>query len=212
MTIAAPDCPDAARQAVLQGMQKRAATRGFWTPKLKRADPTKLQLCMPHRMALLPLNRMQQEAKRRATADGQPPRLLHELASILGWRFLVVNGQYEPVAAAHAFLTDRGDYRLGELNEGLYIEQTAKAVETPFITDAMSRKIDGNTSGELLLLIAPAIGFAGLWVRFKQQEKDFILPLDEKYGRVLEQAEPEKLLSKLLQVSITVTFDCHSAG
>src|SRR6266446_3816375 len=203
MTIIAADYSNAARQAVLEGMRQRAATRGFWTPKLKHADPATLQLCEPHRVALLPLNRMQQEAKRRAAPDGPAPRSLRELAFILGWRFLIINDQQKAIAAAHAFLTSSGNYRLGELNEGLYIERTLMAMQTPFVTEAMSRKIDGSAV-ELLLLIAPAIGFAGLWVRFEQQDKDFILPLDESYFPAFERAEPEELLLKLLDASTTV--------
>jgi hypothetical protein len=212
MTIIAADFPNAARQAVLDGMRQRATTRGFWTPKLKDADPATLRLCVPHRVALLPLNRMQQEAKRRAAPDGPAPRSLRELAFILGWRFLIINDHQEPIAAAHAFLTSSGDYRLGELNEGLYIERTLTALQTPFVTEAMSRKIDGSAFEELLLLIAPAIGFAGLWVRFQRQEEDFILPLDESYLPAFERAEPEKLLLKLLDASTMVPSDSHSAG
>lgn len=212
MTIIAADFPNAARQAVLDGMHHRAATRGFWTPKLKYADPATLQLCVPHRVALLPLNQMQQEAQRRALPNKPAPRSLRELAFILGWRFLIINDQQKAIAAAHAFLTRSGDYRLGELNEGLYIERTLTAFQTPFVTEAMSRKIDGGAFEELLLLIAPAICFAGFWVRFQQQDQDFILPLDESHLPAFVKAEPEKLLLTLFEASTKVPSDSHSAG
>jgi hypothetical protein len=213
MTIIPADFPEAARRAVLHGMHQRAATRGFWTPKLKHADPTTLQLVVPHRLALLPLSRMQQEVRRRATAsDKLPPRPLAELASILGWRFLIINDKHEPIAAAHAFQSRSGEYRLAELNEGIYIERTLTAYQMPFVTDAISRKIDGDTFEELLLLIAPALYFTGLWVRYEQRDKDFILPLDDSYLPGFERAGAEKLILTLLDASITVPSDSHSAG
>jgi hypothetical protein len=213
MTIIAADFPDAARQAVLDGMRERAATRGFWTPKLKQADPATLQLSVPHRVALLPLNRMQQEARRLAAVPDKPaPRSLHELASILGWRFLIINDHQEPIAAAHAFQTRSGEYRLGELNEGLYIERTLTAFQTPFVTEAISRRIDGPAFEELLLLMAPAIYFTGLWVRFQRQEHDFVLPLDESYLPPFVRAEPENLILTLCEASTKIPSDSHSAG
>jgi hypothetical protein len=214
MTIIPADFPDAARRAVLEGMHQRAATRGFWTPKLKQADPATLHLAVPHRLALLPLNRMQQEVRRlrNAAPDKPPPRPLAELASILGWRFLIINGKQEPIAAAHAFQSRSGEYRLAELNEGIYIERTRTAFDMPFITDAISREVDGGTFEELLLLVAPALYFAGLWVRYEQRDKDFILPLDDSYLPGFERATAEKLVLTLLDASITVPSDSHSAG
>ena len=212
MTNTAADFPDVARQAVIDGMRERAATRGFWTPKLKLADPATLQVSMPHRVALLPLNRMQQEARRLAMPDKPAPRPLYELASLLGWRFLIINDHQEPIAAAHAFQTRTGAYRLGELNEGLYIERTLKAFQTPLVTEAISRRIDGSAFEELLLLIAPAMCFSGLWVRFQQQDQDFVLPLDETYLPPLVRADPGTLIWTLCEASTKIPADGHSAG
>jgi hypothetical protein len=211
MTISSIDFPDAARQAVLDGMSKRASARGFWTPKLKTADPASLRLCAPHRIALLPLSKMQRE-ERLLAAGEDAPHSLRSLTQILGWRFLIINDQHVPIAAAHAFLTENGDYRLGELNEGPYVASTFEAFQSPSVRQAMSPKMDGNPFEEVLLLFAPAIYFAGLWVRFQREDPDFILPLDQSYLPAFDEVEPRKLLSTLCEAASAVPADSHSAG
>jgi len=211
MTLLAADLSDAARQAVLDGIDKRASTRGFWTPKLKTADPATLRLCAPHRVALLPLGRMQKE-QRLLAAGKASPHSLRNLTHVLGWRFLIVNDQDEPIAAAHALMNDDGDYLLGELNEGPYVTGTFEAFQTPSVRRAMSRKLDGNPFEEALLLVAPAIYFAGLWIRFQREDPDFILPLDRSHLPAFVEVEPRKLLSTLCEASAKVPSDSHSAG
>ena len=61
----------------------------------------------------------------------------------------------ESIAAARAFLTESGNYRLGELNEGLYVDSTLTAFQEPSVREAMSRTIDGPRFEEPLLLLAP---------------------------------------------------------
>ena len=211
MTLLAADFPDAARQAVLDGIDRRARTRGFWTPKLKTADPLNLRLCAPHRVALLPLRRMQQEARLLA-AGAAPPHSLRSLTLVLGWRFLIVNEQQEPIAAAHALVTDGGNYQLGELNEGPFVTGTFEAMQAPAVRSAMSPKLHGDPFEEALLLVAPAIHFAGLWIRFQREDPDFILPLDQRHLPRFAEVEPSKLLSTLCQTASAVPADRHSAG
>lgn len=211
MTVLAADLSDAARQAVLDGIDKRASTRGFWTPKLKTADPATLRLCAPHRVALLPLGRMQKE-QRLLAAGKASPHSLRNLTHVLGWRFLIVNDQHEPIAAAHALVNDNGDYLLGELNEGPYVTGTFEAFQTPSVRKAMSKKFDANPFEETLLLIAPAICFVGLWVRFQREDPDFIVPLDQRYLPAFADVEPRKLLSTLFEAASAVPADSHSAG
>ena len=205
MTITAADFSDAARQAVLDGMDQRARTRGFWTPKLRDAARRPLRLCAPHRVALLSLNRMQLDS-------GNEPQSLRSRTHILGWRFLIINELDEPIAAAHTDLTADGTYRLGELNEGPYVGSTFEALQKPLVLEAMSRKKDGNPFEEVLLLLAPPIYFAGLWVRFQREDQDFILPLDRSHLPDFVEVEPRVLLSTLHEASAKVPRDSHSAG
>jgi len=210
MTLLAADFSDAARQAVLDGIDKRARTRGFWTPKLKTADPASLRLCAPHRVALLPLRRMQKE--QHLLAAGEAPHSLRYLTHVLGWRFLIVNDRQQPIAAAHALVNDSGDYQLGELNEGPFVAGTFEAFQKPSVRRAMSKKLDGNPFEEALLLVAPAIHFAGLWIRFQREQPDFILPLDQRYLPAFDEVEPRKLLSILFEAASAVPADSHAAG
>ncbi len=86
MTIPAADLPDDARDAVLAGMARRARTRGFATPKLNfahRNHPEDLQLCAPHRMALLPLSALRRLAgPDRCTAKAPAANELPALSSV----------------------------------------------------------------------------------------------------------------------------------
>lgn len=171
MTASYLDFPDDARQAVLDGMYQRASTRGFWTPKLRCADPNALQLCYPQRVAVLPLDRL---LSAHAGAD------LEALADLLGWRFLIfeTSNTSDPIAAAFAVLTESGEYRLAELNEGQYVSNTMKAIATASSLLQGSLKPDGGDAPEALLLIVPGVYFVGLWARHHDRDQDWILPID----------------------------------
>jgi hypothetical protein len=221
MTILPADLPDDARQAVLDGMRKRARTRGFWTPKLghaHRAHCETLQLCAPHRVALLPLSKMRHGSRHKTFAGKVPSDVarpsLSSVAGILGWRFLIFepDDMDKPIAAAHAVLTAEGDYRLGELNEGPYVDSTLIALQTPLVREAISSKNDESTFCEPLLLLAPAIYFAGLWIRFQHAEQDFILPMDSNHLPGFVAVKPEALLALLRCESTKVLTDSASAG
>ena len=212
MTISAVDFPDAARRAVLAGIAMRARSRGFWTPKLKQANPDRLRLCAPHRVAMLPLNRMRQ-ALPRPDASGKPaPAALRSLAQVLGWRFLILNDRDEAIAAAHSYLTEDGHYRLSDLNEGPFVASTLTALQKPLVLEAMSRKSGENPFAEVLLLFSPAICFAGVWARFEQEPPDFILPLDPGHLPTFAEVTPEQLVLVLSKASMAVRIDSHSGG
>ena len=121
--------------------------RASWTAAIgAKVVPRSLSestICAPHRVALLPLNRMQKEG-RLLVANATSPHSLRSLTHVLGWRFLIVNDQHQPIAAAHALVTDSGDYQLGELNEGPYVTSTFEAFQTKEVRQAMSRKLDGT--------------------------------------------------------------------
>ncbi|NEV02290.1 hypothetical protein [Bradyrhizobium uaiense] len=220
MTISAADCPDDARDAVLAGMAKRARTRGFATPKLNfahRKHPQDLQLCAPHRMALLPLSTLRRLAKPDGCAAKDPAKIeliaLSSVATILGWRFLIYDRNVvEPIAAAHAVFTDQGGYRLAELNEGPYVTGSPKALQAPSVRRAISSDRDDDKSSEPLLLLAPAIYFAGLWIRHQDTDKDFILPMDSNLLPAFVDVKPTEALTALLQASLAVPTDSATAG
>jgi hypothetical protein len=173
MTASYLDFPDDARQAVLEGMYQRASTRGFWTPKLRSANPKALQLCYPQQVAVLPLDRLL-SSKSQAEAD------LDALAELLGWRFLIfeTNNTSDPIAAAFAVLTESGEYRLAELNEGQYVSNTMKGIEIASSLLQGPLKPDGDRAPDMLLLIVPGVYFVGLWARYDGRGQDWILPID----------------------------------
>lgn len=220
MTIPAADLPDDARDAVLAGMARRARTRGFATPKLNfahRNHPEDLQLCAPHRMALLPLSALRRLAgPDRCTAKGPAANelpALSSVATILGWRFLIYDKNVlEPIAAAHAVFTDQGGYRLAELNEGPYVTNFPKALQASAVRRAISSDRDDDKPCEPLLLLAPAIYFGGLWIRYQDSRKDFIRPMDSSLLPAFANAKPAEVLAVLLQASLAVPTDGASAG
>ncbi|MDH2386669.1 hypothetical protein [Bradyrhizobium sp. CER78] len=220
MTIPAADLPDDARDAVLAGMARRARTRGFATPKLSfahRNHPEDLELCAPHRMALLPLSVLRRLAGpggcvAKAPAEMELPAL-SSVATILGWRFLIYDKNLlEPIAAAHAVFTDQGGYRLAELNEGPYVASFLKALQAPAVRRAISSDTDDDKPCEPLLLLAPAICFAGLWIRHQDSRKDFILPMDSSHLRAFHNVDAAQVLDALLHASIAIPSDSASAG
>lgn len=220
MTIPAADLPDDARDAVLAGMAKRARTRGFATPKLSfahRNHPEDLQLCAPHRVALLPLSTLRRLAKTDGCAAKAPAKIelpaLSSVATILGWRFLIYDKNvHEPIAAAHAVFTDQGGYRLAELNEGPYVTCSPKALQAPSVRRAISSDTDDDKPCEPLLLLAPAIYFAGLWIRYQDSDKDFIRPMDSNLLPAFVNVKPTQVLAVLLQASLAVPTDSATAG
>ncbi|TWB93510.1 hypothetical protein FBZ93_110114 [Bradyrhizobium macuxiense] len=220
MAISAADFPDDARDAVLAGMANRARMRGFATPKLSfahRNHREDLELCAPHRMALLPLSTLRRLAKSDRCAAKPAAKIelpaLGSVATILGWRFLIYDKTVlEPIAAAHAVFTDEGGYRLAELNEGPYVTGFIKALQAPSVRRAISSDRNDHKPGEPLLLLAPAICFAGLWVRHQDHDEDFILPMDPNLLPAFTNVKPAEVLKALVHASTAVPTDSGSAG
>lgn len=179
-----------ALQAALDGIQKRAATRGFLTPNMKKADPNALQLCWPHRLAFVQLNEL--------FAEGT----LRNAVRISGWRFFVLESE-NLIAAAHVARTDRGELRLSELNEGQFVGNTLDALKT-IILEAESEKKDRVRlpSFELLLLVAPAVCFVGWWAQFENKQDDWILPV----APTVRGIEPKRIVPKKLIPALKEEF------
>jgi hypothetical protein len=63
-----------------------------------------------------------------------------------------------------------------------------------------------------MLLLAPAIYFAGLWIRYQDSQKDFILPMDSNLLPAFRDVKPAQLLAVLFQASLAVPTDSATAG
>jgi hypothetical protein len=195
MMVDSADIPEAARRAVLRDMGRRAADRGFWTPKLQCANPDALHLCLPHRVAVLRLDKIRADAN------------LHEIALMVGWRFIISESTNlkDAIAAAHAIIDKDGEYRLSELNEGPFVKATVSAIhharENPL------RETSESLSPDPWLLIAPAVFFAGLWLRHQQADKDRIFEMQAVPPLVVERFTPSELLNKLAKLAEKVPVE-----
>ncbi|MGY3233214.1 hypothetical protein ACVMAJ_000104 [Bradyrhizobium sp. USDA 4448] len=175
-----------AKKAALDGIRKRAATRGFLTPKLKKAKPDALQLCWGHRLGFVRLNEVPKDGNIRAAAR------------ISGWRFFVVESD-EAIAAAHVMRDEHGELRLCELNEGQFVSGTLDVLK-----DILADFNDGSKNGtrlpsfELLLLIVPALCSVNWWAQFEDQANDWIAPVSPTLSRIeSKRLSPKELLGAL---------------
>jgi len=185
MTSSVP-CPDAVQKAAIDGMRKRASARGFFTPKLRKANLSAIELRHPHRVAFVPLNALLSGAN------------LSEATRIAGWRLFISESTNlnEPIAAAYVALTNSGGYRLSELNEGQFVASTMNAFQTLLSGDqAAFREESQSPAFELLLLTVPAVYFVGLWARFDCEDDDWVLPVHPTTrGLKCSPISPAKLL------------------
>lgn len=191
------ETPDAASEAVIIGMRRRATDRGFWTPKLKYANLNALRLCNPHRVAFVPLDRIPRKFDPMAATT-----ILRAATQILGWRFLIYDEE-QPIAAARALLFESGEYRLTELNEGPFVEGTAEAFR-------VARK--RLPSFEPLFLNVPALCVAALWMRERKGNEDRFLEMDRSKPFHIEKQGSGKFLTHLADLATKVNIDSLSEG
>ncbi|MET4455461.1 hypothetical protein [Bradyrhizobium sp. RT3b] len=176
-----------AKKAALHGMQKRAATRGFVTPNLKKARPDDLELCWGHRLAFVQLNELPENGSIRAAAR------------ISGWRFFVVESGV-PIAAAHVMRDVQGEFRLSELNEGQFVAGTLEALKDVFGEFGGDSKDETRLPPfELLLLVAPAVCFVGWWLQFEDQRYDWIVPVSPTFSSIKSKRLAPKELVRALK-------------
>jgi hypothetical protein len=96
----------------------------------------------------------------------------------------------EPIAAAHVVLTETGEYRLSELNEGQF-------VSGPIMKRLQIASSD-NSAIEKLLLLAPAVHFVGLWSRLGNEDQDEVLPVPPTiHGLPIAPLKPAELFRAL---------------
>jgi len=165
MTVTLRTSADDALTAARNGIQRRAATRGFLTPQMQKADYTDLQLAYPHRLAFVQLDEL-------LTVGN-----LQDAARIRGWRIFILESN-KPIAAAHVLQTDQGELRLSELNEGQFVDNTLDALQ---IVTRTSNKSSGDGPiifpDEILLLVAPALSFVSWWLKYDHEANDLVLPV-----------------------------------
>jgi hypothetical protein len=159
MPIDPSDAPNAAIASVQQSMTERAAGRSFATSSLRNADINTLAYSMPHRVDYLPLG-----AIRRGNN-------LRQVTRPAGWRFLI-HGQGEAIAAARVVMSEAEKYELGELSEGPFVSGTEKVIR-----DAENLEQVRNGHFEAVLLIAPDIHVAALWLQDRVGDADIVLPI-----------------------------------
>jgi hypothetical protein len=151
--------PIAAYEAVQSVVSDLAGKSGFRTPALRRAEPSKLALSTPHRIAILPLNRLRQGKELRGSTE------------IRGWRFLIHDGD-RVIASTDAVLNQKGGFDFGQVNEGPFNASMEQAI----------RKAEGlptvqKAHFEPVVLVVPALYIVALWLHTPDGENDLVLPL-----------------------------------
>jgi hypothetical protein len=159
MPLDAIDPPIAAYEAVRSVVTGLAAGAGFRTPALRRADPEALALSTPHRVALLPLDRIRRDASLRAAAQ------------TTGWRFLL-HDRDKVVAAADAVAAKEGGFQFGQVNEGPFVAATEEAIRRAERLDAVRKRRFAP-----VLLTVPALYVMALWLEDRDGEEDVVLAL-----------------------------------
>lgn len=159
MTIEMVESPMAARESVLRVLQNRAENETFRTPNLRKAAPGSLNLVLPMPVAFLPVDRI------------QPGRSLRAAVTLAAWRFLVREGDGQPIAAVQATAVGAGGYRFGEISEGPAIAGVSIAYQR-----AMRLEMFENLRYEPWLLMSPALYVAALWLHGPQPAADWLLP------------------------------------
>jgi hypothetical protein len=159
MPIQVSPAPQAALDAIRQAIE---GSRGRFSAA--RHDPSAtrrgaLFLCVPHRMAELPADKISADAK------------LGEVAAPGDWRYLVVQKRtddaaaektegYTPIAIATATSVGGGQYRFGMWSEGSLATRTAAAIR---VAEADNRVSEGDY--EPLVLVVPALHVKALWLK-----------------------------------------------
>ena len=154
MALRIADPPQAARNAVHAMLGHPAMASAFRTPALRLAASDALALSTPHRVAVLPLDRI--GAKTSLRSDAQ----------MRGWRFLVHHGD-RIVAAADTVTGARGKHAFGHLNQGPFVAGTEAAIRR-----AESHGMMKQRHFEPILLMVPALYVMALWLRDLEGDGD----------------------------------------
>jgi hypothetical protein len=154
MALRIADPPRAARNAVHATLGHPAMASAFRTPAVRLASADALALSTPHRVALLPLDRI------------GPKTSLPSDVQWRGWRFLVHHGD-RIVAAADTVTGARGKHAFGHLNQGPFVAGTEAAIRR-----AESHGVMKQRDFEPVLLMVPALYVMALWLRDLESDRD----------------------------------------
>jgi len=80
--------------------------------------------------------------------------------------------EYVAVAAVTAIMIRAGEYRLGEVNQGPFVEGTERAIRTAEKLDEMRKR-----RFDYFFLIVPGIYVAALWLQDRDGEADILLTI-----------------------------------
>lgn len=163
--------PIAAYEAVQSVVSELAGKSGFRTPALRRAEPNRLALSTPHRIAILPLDRLRQASDLRTSTE------------IRGWRFLIHDGD-RVIASTDAVLSQKGGFDFGQINEGPFNGSMEQAIRKAENLPAVQK---GDF--EPIVLLVPALYIVALWLQSADREGDLILALPPAPGE-LKPLEP----------------------
>jgi hypothetical protein len=196
MAIYPGDVSNEAVKAVSNALEHRAATSAFLPSRLRNSNANALAIAMPHRVAYLPFDKIDRDAK------------LREVAQIGPWRFLVQEKQphekseniveverYISIASATAVQTETGEYEFGELNEGPFVAETEDAIRS-------AEKLAVVKAGhfEALFLGVPAVYVGALWLWDRHGETDFFIPMPSPLqSEVFEEPMKETQFLKFLR-------------
>jgi hypothetical protein len=157
MALRITDPPKAARDAVHARLGHPSTASAFRTPAVRLAAADTLAVSTPHRIALLPLDRI------------GPKTALRSDVQMRGWRFLVHHGD-QIVAAADTVAGARGQHRFGHLNQGPFVTGTEQAIRRAEAHGLMKQR-----HFEPILLMVPALYVMALWLRDLDGEHDRLM-------------------------------------
>lgn len=151
--------PDRTREIAMSKIQELARTKGFLTPTLRNGNGSDLALSAWHRVFYLGLDTL--------ADDWQPTQSARDL----GWRFFVTLAG-KVAAAIETGYTDDDQFRAKSVTEGPFVFGTARAIQ-----EAEALLKHQETQYEPVLLVAPAVHIAVLWLRGAGHEADWVLPI-----------------------------------
>jgi len=157
MPLEIADPPTQAREVVRARLSQLAHSNAFRTPGLRRASPDTLAMSTPHRVALLPLERIRRGLSLRAAVQKK------------GWRFLI-HGDDRIVAAVET--TVRRGHRFSHLNEGPFVAGTERAIRLAEASAPIKR-------GRFVpaLLAVPALHLTALWLQDLEDTADRLIAM-----------------------------------
>jgi hypothetical protein len=160
MPIDPKDAPPLAVEALERALSARTRRGRFATPKMRSAQGRPLELSIPHRVVYLPLGEIRRGSDlRRAALEG-------------GWRFLIHEGSNEAIAAARVVEREPDKYVLSELSEGAFVSGTEITIR-----NAESLPKVKNGLYEAVLLLAPEVGSAALWLQDLGGDADLMMTI-----------------------------------